>query len=255
MGGGVQETIRPVLRLSKMNGKNKEGLVMQAKKIPFKEGKAYQHNIAQKMSKMRFDNKCYSVEEVEGAKSGADICIVREHDRIGVEIKDNGAFEGGSIKMKYDDSQKRLVFSDINSLHQKYLGNTILYNGLNLPWYEGKQTVEEYEPLADIFDKEVRIPISSASMSEYYRGKNVYYIQIERYGLYHTGNDILKLGVPLFECDQCLRIRTSKHKKKINNKRVPTDVVGDINYNKKTLKKSVYDLDNELPAAITTVEE
>lgn len=83
-------------------------------------------------------------------------------------------------------------------------------------------------------------------MIAYYKGKGVHYIQIEKYGLYHTGNDILNLGVPIFYCNQVLRIRTSKHKKKVAGGRVPTDVVGDINYDKKTLIKSMYDLDGKL---------
>lgn len=90
-------------------------------------------------------------------------------------------------------------------------------------------------------------------MSEYYKSKGVYYIQVEGYGLYHTGNDVFNLDVPLFECKQYLRIRTSKHKKFLGNIRIPTDVVGDINYDKKTLIKSIYDLDNKLPINIKVV--
>lgn len=230
-------------------------LVNACKKIPFKEGQLYQHALTQKMVRMRFHTKCYPVQEVEGAKSGPDITLVRETDTVGFEIKNKGAFEGGSIKMFYDRSQQRLVFPDTTSLHQKCLGDTRLYNGMNLPWYEGNYTVEDYQKVSSLFDREIRIPMTSASMSEYYRCRNVHYIQVEGYGLYHTGNDILSLGVPLFECTQYLRIRTSKHKRKLQTMRVPTDVVGDINYDKKTLHKSIYDLDSNLPPAITLVEE
>lgn len=216
-------------------------------KNSFKNGKIYQNRIACKLQNISINDKRYCIKEVKGAEAGADITILTEFGLVGIETKNKGAFEGGSVKMIYDNSNKKLIFPDCNLLHQYCLGEEIIYNGMNLPWYEKNRTVEDYYNVSKEFDKEIRIDISSLSMSEYYKRNNVNYIQVEGHGLYHTGNDVLNLNVPLFECKQHLRIRTSKHKKKISNKRIPTDVVGDINYDKKTLIKSVYDLDNKLP--------
>ena len=229
---------------------------MSRGKNSFKNGKAYQSQIALKLNTVIINDLYYKVEEVSGAKSGPDIIIKgTPHGDIGFEIKTRGAFEGGSSKMEYDNSQNRLVFLN-SKLHQHYLGNTQIYDGKNLPWYEGKRDIESYINVSNIFNKEIHINLPINTVSEYYKNTRVHYIQVQGYGLYHTGNDILNLDVPHFECEQYLRIRTSKHKVKIsNNIRIPTDVVGDINYNKKTLIKSNYDLDGKLPQSIKLVEE
>jgi hypothetical protein len=225
-------------------------------KNSFKNGQTYQHSIARKLEKICINEKKITVNEVNGAKSGPDINLYIENGLIiGIEVKNKGAFEGGSVKMEYDKIEKRMVFKDRSSLHQRCLADRVLYNGLNLPWYEGKKSLCEYKQVANIFNPEIRISLSSDSMSEYYKSKGVHYIQIEGYGLYHTGNDILNLDVPIFMCNQYLRIRTSKHKKKISGYRIPSDVVGDINYDKKTITKSIYDLNGKIPSVMKWVEE
>ena len=213
----------------------------------FKNGKAYQHSTAEMLTKTSIDGKLCTVKEVSGSESGPDIIVEATIcGDIGIEVKDEGAFEGGSSKMEYDYKLKRLTFPH-SKLHQRCLGDEILYGGKNLPWYEGNCN----EKLSDEFKNDIRRELPTNTMSEYYKDKGVYYIQVQGYGLYHTGEDILNLGVPFFECHQYLRIRTSKHKKKLpNGVRIPTDVVGDINYNKRTLKRSAYNLDGNLPPSM-----
>jgi len=220
----------------------------------FKNGKQYQHLVALLMSKIRIDDTCYPVEEVSGSKSGSDILMdIPPYGKIGIEVKNKGAFEGGSIKMVYSQPLEKLVFPE-ETIHHHCLGDIQVYDGKNLPWYEGKRTTTDYKNNSVVFDKEVKMPILATTMSDYYKKNGVHYIQIEKYGFYHTGNDILQLGVPFFECEQYLRIRTSKHKAKIDGIRVPTDVVGDINYNKKSLKVSMYDLNGTLPPSMKVAE-
>lgn len=206
----------------------------------FRSGKEYQHSISEILSSRTICGQPIIVEEVEGAKSGPDIVVQYQEQRIGWEVKNKGAFEGGSQKMTYRGD--RLAFAD-DTLHQQLLGDEIIYDGKNLPYYEGKTTLDDYEPLKHIFDKEISKDVPSETMAKYYQRTGVHYLQIEGYGIYHTGVDPLHLEVPFFTCEQRLRIRSSKHKKK----GVPTDIVGDINYNKKTVKKSPYDLNHVLP--------
>jgi hypothetical protein len=209
-----------------------------------------------KLKTISIGEQSYHIEEVEGAKSGPDIRIhIPSCDNIGIEVKNKGAFEGGSAKMTYDQIQRRLVFPDDYPLHRACLGDIKVYSGMNLPFYEGKITLADYMPVSETFDKDIRIPIPSTTMSEYYKQGGVDYIQIQGYGLYHTGKDVLGLDVPFFECEQFLRIRTSKHKKKTDGGRFPSDVTGDINYNKKSLTKSPYDLDLRLPPRMKQVGE
>lgn len=204
----------------------------------FSSGKSYQHHIYETLSSMTCQP--HHVVEVDGAKSGPDIVLHVKDQCIGLEVKNKGGFEGGSAKMTYQGD--RLRFTE-DTIHHQLLGDQLVYDGKNLPYYEGKTESTDYNEVKHIFDKEISKGVPCDTMANYYKKTGVHYIQIEGYGLYHTGNDILHLEVPFFACEQRLRIRTSKHKKN----GVPTDVVGDINYNKKTLSKSPFDIERTLP--------
>lgn len=201
----------------------------------FSSGKSYQHHIYEMLSSMI--GHPHHVKEVDGAKSGPDIVLYVKDQHIGLEVKNKGGFEGGSAKMTYKGD--RLRFGE-DTLHHQLLGDQLVYEGRNLPYYEGKTSATDYDEVKHIFDKEISKEVPCDTMAMYYKKTGVHYIQIEGYGLYHTGHDVLHLQVPFFTCEQRLRIRTSKHKKK----GVPTDVVGDINYNKKTLSKSPITIDH-----------
>lgn len=241
--GHNKRTCKKDLESVKHNVKKSRG------KNCLKNGLIYQGSIYNKLKNKSINDNPVEIEQVEKSDAGPDIVIKYENLKIGVEVKNRRAFEGGSRKMKFDESKSRLVFDD-DTIHSSLLNDRCIYEGKNLPYYEGKKSNEDYEKVKDIFTREERIDIESDKISKYYTGTGVYYIQIERFGLYHTGNDILKLGVPFFECKQCLRIRTSKHKKR----GIPTDVVGDLNYDKKTLTKSIYDIDGNMPPNIKQME-
>jgi hypothetical protein len=211
----------------------------------FSSGKAYQHHIYETLSRATMEHP-HKVIEVDGAKSGPDILLHVKDLCVGWEVKNKGGFEGGSAKMTYRGD--RLLFAE-DTIHHQLLGDQLVYEGKNLPYYEGKTDATDYEAVKHIFHKELSKDVPCDTMATYYRNTGVHYIQIEGYGLYHTGHDVLHLEVPFFACEQRLRIRTSKHKKN----GVPTDVVGDINYNKKTLSKSPFNIDHTLPFAMKTL--
>lgn len=222
-------------------------------KTSFKNGKRYQTNICDRLNHITIDGTLGVATEVKGADSGPDISYKIKDIIVGVEVKNKGGFEGGSSKMEYSEELKTLHFPH-SKLHQRYLGGKTIYGGRNLPWYKGERTQQSYNSVSHVFDVEIRIELPETAMSEYYNNSGVHYIQIEGYGLYHTGNDILKLGVPFFKCEQRMRIRTSKHKKPLaSGASIPSDVVGDINYIKKTLIRSEYDLNDNLPSSMKRV--
>lgn len=133
-------------------------------KACFKQGKIYQQKIVEKLKHLYE----YDIQEVEGAKSGPDIIIKNtSKGNIGIEVKNKGVFEGGSAKMFYDTIKNRLSFVD-NTLHQSLLGNTVIYDGKNLPYYEGKKTKEDYKQLQHLFSKDVIIEVPTNSMADYY---------------------------------------------------------------------------------------
>lgn len=207
----------------------------------FISGKKYQTSICEILNTLEDkDGVKYRAIEVEGAKAGADITLV-SHSNIGLETKDEGAFEGGCVKMTYNNNNKRLEFPQEAGLHASILGDNIIYEGMNLPWYEGKKTIEDWKAVENVFNKDVYFPASDNAVSEYYRKSGVSYIQIEKKGLYHTSIDNLHLDVPYFNCPETqLRIRSTKHKRKDG---ICTDITAALQYNKRKLIKSPYSLD------------
>jgi hypothetical protein len=89
------------------------------------------------------------------------------------------------------------------------------------------------------------LPMNIVSM--YYRSMGCDYIQIEDYGLYHTGVDTLQLGVPLFECTNWIRIRCKQHRGKGE---APSDVQATVNYAIRTADRSPYCLLTRLPLSL-----
>lgn len=83
------------------------------------------------------------------------------------------------------------------------------------PFLTGKVKTEEWKTMKNNF-KDVYIPCDSQTIAKLYSNKKCKYIQISELGLYHTGNDICNFGVPYFECNQRMRIRTKIHKSNNN---------------------------------------
>lgn len=209
----------------------------------FHSGKKYQNIIYQKMRLLEMNGNNFEVIEVQGAKAGSDIQLIHTKGIIGFEVKTKGAFEGGSKKLYYNGTKMEIRDKCI---HQTILGDTILYNGYNLPWYDNNKTIKAYNEVKIIFEKDIYLQADNNAVSMYYKNIGTYYIQIQGYGLYHTGEDILNLNVPYFSCPMTLRIRNTKHKKN----GIPTDITAALQYDKRNLDKSPYNLDNVLPSTM-----
>ena len=134
-------------------------------------------------------------------------------------------------------------------IHKSIIGNRQLYDGAILPWNANKRTAADWAAAEHIFKPDIYIDAPRLSIAEYYELKGANYIQVEGFGLYHTGNDVLGMGVPKFECDVKLRIRSTKHIKD----GIPTDITAGLQFNRKTLAKSSFCLDTKLPEGFTSV--
>ena len=106
----------------------------------FSSGKSYQHHIYETLSSMI--GHPHHVKEVDGAKSGPDIVLYVKDQHIGLEVKNKGGFEGGSAKMTYQGD--RLRFGE-DTIHHQLLGDQLVYEGRNLPYYEGKTESTDYD--------------------------------------------------------------------------------------------------------------
>jgi hypothetical protein len=214
-------------------------------KNSFKYGNEYERKIHGILSRVTYNGESFVMNANAGAKAGSDIVIKTAGVQVGFEVKDAGAFEGGAKKLTYCETKKTLCIQE-DSIHKDIIGDRILYGGVNFPWYCNKKTSEDWKAAESVFKPEIYIDAPSDAVANYYKRVGTHYIQIEKYGLFHTGVDILSLGVPFFTTNIRLRIRSSKH---IKNG-IPTDITAALQYDKKALPKSPYSLDGVLPPVL-----
>jgi hypothetical protein len=145
-----------------------------------------------------FEKDGWSVGSPAGAKNVPDITMTRGAEKIPFECKTFNAFEGGQETLKL-----------VNG-HFEFRGE-ILWDG-KVPACLTDKNYDTYlkEKKPDFDD--ISIPTEDRStVAKYYKNKGIYYISVEGRGLYHTGEDPLGLGVPLFEADTVWRIRLKYH--------------------------------------------
>ena len=206
-------------------------------------GMAYEAQISAVLKRLTYKNQPIHVGETAGSKGVCDIPILIGNIKTGIEAKNLGAFEGGCKKL-YPTPSGMQITEDC--IHKSIIGNRQLYGGAILPWNANKRSAEDWAAAEHIFKPDIYIDAPRQSIAEYYELKGANYIQVEGFGMYHTGKDVLGLGVPKFDCDVKLRIRSTKH---IKNG-IPTDITAGLQFNRKTLTKSVYCLDTKLPPAL-----
>lgn len=121
-----------------------------------------------------------------------------------------GSWSGG-IKTKIPGASK-IIFDGL-------LKARVLFNGKLPPFLKGPVTHEQWLKIksetTDFEDTYFDCPPDT--IARLYQEKGCKYIQVHGKGLYHLGEDVCEFGVPLFECDQQMRIRTKIHGR--NNKK------------------------------------
>jgi hypothetical protein len=100
------------------------------------------------------------------------------------------------------------------------------------------------------------IECNNDTIKKLYSEKGCSYIQISGKGLYHLGNDICDFNVPIFICDQRLRIRTKIHERKNKKGYCKLSVIIACQpKNINNLINSDYSLDNKIKLPINLVYE
>jgi hypothetical protein len=199
---------------------------------PLHSGAAFETQVAHRLSVLAYRGHTFHVQPTAAAGHGIDIPTTWNETLVGWEAKRANAFEAGGRKMEIVDG--RLVVHE-EGLVKQLLGELPVFGG-EIPRFLTER-VTEWSPEEAARFKDQRHPIDPNAAAAYYAAKDTHYIIVEGRGVYHTGVDILGLGVPKFVCEMTLRIRTSKHKTHIlpDGTRVPTDVVVDLNYKPRTL--------------------
>lgn len=159
--------------------------------------------------------------ETAGSSRRPDVTIIRGDTRVSIEAKSGNATEAGQEKVSLINGQ--LQFR-----------NEIVWEGRVPSFLKGDKTKETW--LSEKMNFETKyIPIEDRTVvSKYYKDKGSAYIQVQHKGLYHTGEDILNLGVPLFEAVTKWRLRCKQH----TGSSVPGSVMASLVFDRDSLKKS-----------------
>lgn len=214
-----------------------------------RNGIAYEKRVSDSLSSLTYNGKrIHMVPFTAGATGESDIRFLIDGASYSIEVKDKKAFEGGQKRMAPGEGGLRIPE---DCLHKDCLGSYIPFQG-NVPSFlKGDRRPEQWAAEKHMFVDEY-IPVDNQKVTEYYRRKGESYIQVEEKGLYHLGEDVLHLGVPLFQCDTKLRIRCKCH----SSNPMVRSIMTSFYYNKKTLACSPYDLvTNPPPAFRKGVEE
>lgn len=196
-------------------------------------------------------------EELAGCLSKNDIeCNFIREKNIGIEVKNSKSPDWMQCSIKYNNKtskweavKKGKIPINCRKIFNKLINNINLYNQEIPPFMEKPITHEEWLKIKKETDKwhDKYIDIPNDTISSLYSEKNCHYIQIsDGYGLYHLGNDVCGFGVPLFNIQQQIRIRTKIHTRKNKNGFCVLSVIlacqpKDI----KNLKPSKYSLDDK----------
>lgn len=208
-------------------------------------GRQYELKVVDILSKLKYNNQRLNVQALTAAAShDNDVVFAVREKYYGIECKNKGAFEGGGRVLKVINGN--LCVEDIGLIKTLY-GEHVAFNGMIPSFLKGDRSKDTWLSEKDLFHDEY-IHVEPTAISEYYKTKGSSYIQVEGKGLYHTGNDVLEFGVPLFQGDTRLRIRTTKH---IDRKTgVPRDVTVALVFKRASLAKSPYCLETSRPMSL-----
>lgn len=122
-----------------------------------------------------------------------------------------------NVIQSWEGSEKCKIPIKSREIFNKLINNINLYDGDIPPFMEKNITYDEWLKIKKETNKwdDKYIDIPSDTISILYLAKGCNYIQIsDGYGLYYLENDICGFGVPRFDIEQQLRIRTKIHSRK-----------------------------------------
>lgn len=190
-------------------------------------GKKYELEVYNIVKKCKLNGTIFNSQnedELGGCSSKNDIeCNMRSIKDISFEIKKSKTPDWMQCSLKYDNLTNKWIGSSKNKIpnaskkvFEDIISTITLFNGKIPPFMLKDITHEEWLKIksetTDFNDTYIDCP--NDTIMKLYSEKRCSYIQISEKGLYHLGNDICDFNVPIFICDQRLRVRTKIHEKK-----------------------------------------
>ena len=222
------------------------------------KGNEYEGVIHSILEKCFLNNKPFhtqSSNELGGSSSDKDICcnFVSKND-IGIEVKKSNSPDWMQCRIIFSTEENKWIASSKSKNNDKCLNifNNILkdiciYDGDIPPFETQRLSLKRWNEIKGTTDKwnDTYHVVPCDTIRKLYWWKGCQYIQVSSYGLYHLGEDVCGFGVPLFETEQMMRIRTKVHKRKDHNNFCVLSIMASCKpKNVKNIKKSPYSLDN-----------
>lgn len=211
-------------------------------------GKNYEFLVHKIVKKCKINNKLFNTQKEEELGIYNDIeCNFNGIKDIIIEIKKKSTPDWMQCSIKYDYIANKWIGNSNNKIpnnckkiYEEIIKDKILFNGKIPPFMTNKITYEEWVKIKKDF-KDIYFDCPNDTILKLYKEKDCKYIQVSDKGLYHLGNDICNFNVPIFICNQEIRIRIKVHNKK-RCKLSVTIACKPKNINE--LHKSFYSLDN-----------
>ena len=203
--------------------------MQKEKKKAASEGKKYEDAVRDCLLRAGLQ-----VPNTAGSSNGPDITVeLVGGGTVCIEVKSRNATEGGQRTLKPAEGKLSV-------------DGEILWDGKLPSFLKGDVTEETWKAEKASFPGR-RFQRAATAVGTFYREKGSAYIQIQGKGLYHTGEDVLKLGVPEFSsAGTNLRIRC----KQFGKGPVPKAVMSALVFKRRTLQTSTLDLDSMPDAAL-----
>jgi hypothetical protein len=210
-----------------------------------------------------------NIKELGGSTHKNDIeCNFKKNADIGIEIKKYNTPDWMQCGVKFNNETKEWNTTKNNNMSKKtkeifdnIIKNVNIFNGRVPPFVKKSITHQEWIKIKKNTNKwnDEYIKISDDTIRKLYNSKGCKYIQISGgYGLYHLGNDICDFGVPEFNVEQQMRIRTKIHSSKNKNGFCQLSVTISCQpKNIKYIEKSQYSLDDvdNLPLKLNFINQ
>lgn len=194
-------------------------------------------------------------EDLAGCGAGNDIeCNFIEKNDIPIEIKKMNTPDWMQCSLLYNTelnkwtgSSKNKIPNAAKHIFENLIASSNIFNGKIPPFMTNNITHEEWLHIKsetnDFNDTYMDCP--NDTIANLYREKGCKYIQISNKGLYHLGDDLCNFQVPIFDCEQELRIRTKIHSRSNSKGFCNLSVtIACKPKNIKNLQPSVFSLDN-----------
>ena len=199
-------------------------------------GKANEREFCDQLRRLRYHGEAIGVADPAGTnKSAHDTVLTFPGKRpIALELKESKAAEGGGSNLPYRDGRYDLPKNPI--LREYYPAGFQPWDGRAPSCFKGDRSPETWKREKASFPG-IYMEVENTAVSRYYRAKGTDYIHIRGKGIYHTGEDPMGWGVPMFTPPCRIRIRAKQH----HGTPVPQDVQVCLNFRSQDLEKSPYD--------------